>query len=202
MNAPFTVDDDETTAVPVAPEGWTIRTEDDAAFATDRLLALNEQIERLERQFERNRARLARELMRAQEFFGPMLEAWARAHPPRKGKTIHLATGDLSFRRVNGGLHIEDADACLEWAEEKLPEAIRREVVRRLDAERVKREASRLLSERVMTLGASVLPASTNAEAAALAAHLVAEGDRALPPGVVRTPDVETFTVNPPKGAK
>lgn len=200
MNAPITIAVDDVEA-PLAPEGWCIRTEDEAAWAVDRILSVEEQIERVQRQFERNMTRLERELGRAREFFEPHLQLWYAQHPPAKGRTLHLATGDLAVRKQPGGVFIDDKEACLEWAESVLPEAIRREVVRNLDAERVKREAARMMSAAVMDALGSTPPATVD-EARARADVACTVGVRALPPGVAFKPDTEVFSVKSPKGGR
>jgi hypothetical protein len=197
MSAPIVIDVDE---APVAPEGWCIRTEDDAAFAVDRIVSIEEQIERVQRQYERNMTRLERELARAREFFEPHLQLYFAQHPPKKGRTLHLATGDISWRRQPGGVFVDDEVACMAWAEETFPDAVAREVKRSLDKERIKRHAQWLMSAATMECG-SQLPTNDD-ELSAQVDRMLAAGRAALPPGVTFKVDVDVFSVKSPKGGR
>lgn len=200
MNAPFDLDED--LELPVAPTGFQVTDEASAAWATDKVLAAEARVERLKAQAGRNIARAEKELARAREFFEPMLRAWAWANPPRRGRTIHLATGDVGFRRVNGGIFVEDEKAVLEWAIGHLPEAVYRAVVTQLDKARCKREGERIFTKACEDqFMAADMPADPM-DAVALTARLLDEAARALPPGMVRRQDEEKFEVRSPKGGK
>jgi phage host-nuclease inhibitor protein Gam len=70
------------------------------------------------------RARIVADRERFLARFEHELQLWAGANLPRRGKTIQLLTGALSFRTIKGGPRIRDAAAVLTWAEEHAPEAI------------------------------------------------------------------------------
>ena len=55
----------------------------------------------------------------------PALEMWAKANPPKRGKTIRLPVGQLGWRRVPGGPRVIDDAAALAWARQALPQAVR-----------------------------------------------------------------------------
>lgn len=204
MNAPFTPDDDDL-ELPFAPEGWCVDSEEKAAWAAERILEGREAILRLERQFERNLTRAHRELARRESFLGAQLKAWAQANPPRRGKTIHLATADLSFRRTAGGIVIENEEQALEWAEQHCPEAIRRGVLRKLDFALMKRRAAQLMSEKTIEAarGHSLLPAAPSIEESFARADAALQAGRAaLPPGTAFDEGEEQFHVVEPKDPK
>lgn len=203
MNMPLFLEDDEI-EMPLAPAGFQVHDERSAAWAAEKVVEAEERVRRIERQAERNLARAEKELARARAFFIPMLRAWAEANPPKRGRTIHLATGDLSFRRVNGGIFVQNEEACLEWAETKLPEAIRREVVRKLDFERAKREGERVFTEACVDVFVDPPAVQGNSpiEVALAMEAALDEAAKKLPPGMVRRQDSEVFEVRAPKGGK
>lgn len=204
MNAPNTIvipDDD--VEEPLAPEGWTVRDEDSAAWAVDVVLSYEERCERIKRQHVSVLGRAEKELERAKAFFLPMLRAWAEKNPPKKGRTIHLSTGSMSFRKKPGGIFVEDEAACIEWAEENLPDAIRREVIRKLDVARAKRVGEVALSAGMFeALGKVEGLENMTEEEAGLA--VLNEASKQLPPGMVRRDDEDTFEIKAPgvKGVK
>lgn len=121
-----------------SPMRWSCLTERDAIFALDTLAVCRERVERWKRNTAAEIVRLERELAAAEEFFVPELERWALENPPAKGRSIHLPSGTLSFRKVPGGFRIVDRDAVRAWAERCLPHAIVAEVVERLDVDRIR----------------------------------------------------------------
>lgn len=125
------------------PTGWRIDTEERAAWAVDRILAAEERLERVKAQAAHWQRLAERELERARAFFCPHLEEWAREHPPARGKTIHLATGDLAFRTVRGSLRVADPERALAWARANLPGAIDRKVTERVVAIEVRSYADK-----------------------------------------------------------
>jgi phage host-nuclease inhibitor protein Gam len=95
-----------------------------AAWAADKVLAARERLERIKASCAAAIASAERDVASAERFFLPLLEAWARQHPPKKGKTIRLTTGALVFRSVPGGPRLADPDAALAWARANKPELI------------------------------------------------------------------------------
>ena len=95
-----------------------------AAWALDKILAARERAARVKAACAAMVAEAEREVADAEGFFLPLLEAWARANPPAKGKTIRLPTGALAFRSVPGGPRVYDDAAALEWARANLPDAV------------------------------------------------------------------------------
>lgn len=124
--------------VPPLVERWSCKTERDAIFALDVIATHRERIARWEANTAAEIERLKRELQSAEDFFVPELERWALEHLPKKGRSIHLPSGTLSFRKVPGGFRIVDKDAVRAWAERCLPLAIVAEVVERLDVDRIR----------------------------------------------------------------
>lgn len=114
-------EDDEAPARPP----WAVVSEDDAAWAADKVLAARERHARIVAACAAQVAAAAREVARAEGYFLPLLEDWARRHPPARGRTIHLPTGQLAFRCVPGGPRVVDDAAALSWARGSLPAAVR-----------------------------------------------------------------------------
>jgi hypothetical protein len=160
-----------------APEGFVIDTEEKAAWAVDKIVSLRAAAERLVAQFERNSTRLERELARLEEFFVPMLKAFYDAHPPSKGKTLHLATGDLAKKKEAARFSVEDEKAVVEWARKALPADLALLVAERLEAGR---EAFEI------------------AEAKKLARDHHKK-TKEIVPGTAITPESESFHVKSPK---
>jgi phage host-nuclease inhibitor protein Gam len=106
--APFTVDD-----------------AGKAAWALDKVLAARERVARIKAACEKMIGEAETDARDAEAFFLPLLEEWARANPPAKGKTIRLTTGALAFRSVPGGPRVADEAATLAWARAQLPDAVR-----------------------------------------------------------------------------
>jgi hypothetical protein len=131
--------DEHEHAEPLADEGFTVKDEDSAAWAVNVVLSYDEQIHRTKVQYERMMDRLEKERQRARDYFLPMLRAFYESNPPRKGRTLHLVTGDLKMRTVPGGIRIDDEAAIRVWAEAHLPEAFR-EQFRQRAAERAERD--------------------------------------------------------------
>lgn len=122
------------------PEGFEVggtfrvTSEEKAAWVVNKLLTYDEQLARLDAQHAKMRAQLlARRDSFSAMFLAP-LRQWAEANPPLKGKTIHLLTGSLSFRRVKRSAKVVDPKAALRWAEDNLPEAIQVTVQKKPDA--------------------------------------------------------------------
>lgn len=103
---------------------WVIADESRAAWAVDKVLTARERLARIKATCAAMIAEAQRDVESAESFFLPHLEAWARANPPRKGKTLKLTTGALSFRTVPGGPRVVDAAVCLEWARDHAATAI------------------------------------------------------------------------------
>lgn len=115
---------------------FTVHDEASAAWAADRVLSARERVARIKAACQAMIAEAEREATEAAAFFLPMLEAWARANPPRRGKAIHLTTGSLAFRTVPGGPRVVDEAAALEWARAEYTDAVR--VVESLDRNAIK----------------------------------------------------------------
>jgi phage host-nuclease inhibitor protein Gam len=120
------------------PEVFRVVNEEHAAWVVNRILTVEEKIARLEAQYKKASAALAREKEALEARFMAPLEAWAEANLPRKGRTIHLLTGSLSFRAVKGGPRVADSAATLAWASEALPDAVITQTTRKVDAAAVK----------------------------------------------------------------
>lgn len=122
----------------VQPDAWgTVRvtSEEKAAWVVNKLLGYDEQLARLDSQYQTMRRRLLAQRESFEGMFLVPLRQWAEANPPAKGKTIHLLTGSLSFRRVRRSAKVTDPKAALRWAEEHFPEAVSVTVQKRPDAE-------------------------------------------------------------------
>lgn len=117
-------------------EPWAITDEGKAAWAVDKVLAARERLARVKAACQAMIDEAAREVQDAEAFFLPQLEMWARANPPRKGKTIRLMTGSLAFRTVPGGPRVADEGQCMDWAKRYCPDAIK--VVERLSVTAIK----------------------------------------------------------------
>lgn len=107
------------------PTPFAIDSEARAAWAADKVLAARERLARIKANCQAMIEAAQSEVESAESFFLPMLEAWAREHPPRRGKTIRLPTGALSFRTVPGGPRVVNEDDALDWAEFHLPAAVK-----------------------------------------------------------------------------
>lgn len=95
---------------------FTIDSEEKAAWAVNKILSFDEQIERVKEQSKLLVESLEKEKASFEARFLLELEEWARANMPRKGKTVKLITGQLQFRRKPGGPRITDAAAFTDWA--------------------------------------------------------------------------------------
>jgi len=62
---------------------------------------------------------------------GP-LQRYYEAHPPRRGKTLHLPTGSLAMRTRRGGPRKVDEAAVKSWAAAEAPDFLAEELVIRL----------------------------------------------------------------------
>lgn len=197
MSAPLDVDADEIFDQPIAPDGFSIQTEEQASWAVNTLLTLDEQIDRVKAQHTKVLRLMEGARDRARDFFEAHLRAFLEAHPPAKGKTLHLPHGSLSLRMVPGGPRIDDEAACLEWARRSAPKYIRRIVTERLDSEGVRelyeRTAAHIHIAR--SLAASSQDEKARAELDSQADAMLAE----LPAGVGYRVDEERLYVRGPK---
>jgi hypothetical protein len=110
-----------------------IITEEEAVRLVDRLLTQEERIARVEAQFERMRSDLSREQQEIEAEAIPLLEAYWRANPPKRGKTLRLLTGDVQLRSVPGrwGIEPKHEEEVIAWAMLHLPDAVAVDVRRR-----------------------------------------------------------------------
>lgn len=106
-------------------EPWAVTDEGSAAWAVDRVLTARERLARVKANCERLVSEAEREVRDAEAYFLPLLELWARANPPRKGKSLRLHTGVIAFRTVPGGPRVVDQAAALAWAKQHCPDAVR-----------------------------------------------------------------------------
>lgn len=136
-----TIEAPEDEAPAPAPERFIIDTEDKAVWALDRIMREREALARLDAQYAAMRAAQVAELERVEARFLLPLEDWARANPPKKGKTIKTLAGNLSFRTVKGGMRVTDKAAALEYARAERPELLRVKMIEELDAEKAKAHA-------------------------------------------------------------
>jgi hypothetical protein len=118
-----------------ADDFFRVDSEERAAWVTNKILGYDEQLARLDNQYKAMRARLEGERDGFRSRWLQPLAMWADANLPKRGKTIHLLTGSLSFRRLKAGAQVVDQKAAVRWAEEHFPEAIQLTVTKRADAE-------------------------------------------------------------------
>ena len=97
-------------------EPFVIDDADKASWAVDKILIARERLERVKAQFQAAVHEAQQEVVDAEAFFLPQLEAWYNANPPRKGKSIKLPHGTVGKRTVPGGPRVVDETAVLEWA--------------------------------------------------------------------------------------
>ncbi len=117
-----TIDQDD---APLAPLGWRVESAEQAEFALTLLLGYDGEVARREAAL----AAHAKQAKRAHEFFEPLLEVYYDANPPKKGKTLHLANGDLQKVSRAPKLVVVDEEALLTWAREHLADAIESDFV-------------------------------------------------------------------------
>lgn len=124
MTAPAEFDQGELPEGYEASGAFRVTSPDKAAWVVNKLLGYDEQLARLDSQYQTMRRRLLAQRESFEGMFLQPLRQWAELNPPAKGKTIHLLTGSLSFRRVKAGTKVVDAKAAVKWAEEHFPEAV------------------------------------------------------------------------------
>jgi phage host-nuclease inhibitor protein Gam len=96
-----------------------------AEWIVGKLLSCDEEMARLEEQHQVRLAAVARRKARLEHRFGAELRTFVEGQlAGKKTKTLNLATGSCSLRKVPGGLRMQDSKLALEWAREHLPEAI------------------------------------------------------------------------------
>ncbi len=61
--------------------------------------------------------------------FVTQVKNWFQANLPKKGKSLVLTHGKLSFASAGGNLVIEDEEKALEWAQEHCKEAIKKDLL-------------------------------------------------------------------------
>jgi phage host-nuclease inhibitor protein Gam len=120
------------------PERFHIHDEASADWAVDKLVSMDEKLERLERQYKAAKAAIVRDKEALERRFLSEIRAWAEGQLTGKTKTLHLLSGSISFRSVKGGPRVRDAAEVLAWARESLPEAIIETVTHKVDAQTVK----------------------------------------------------------------
>jgi hypothetical protein len=110
-----------------------IITEEEATRLVDRLLSQEERIARLEAQHQRMYIDLTKEQQEIEAEAIPLLEAYWRANPPRRGKTLRLLTGDVQLLSVPGrwGIDPKHEEEVIAWAMLHLPDAVAVDVRRR-----------------------------------------------------------------------
>ena len=142
-----TIEAPEEGAPAAAPERFIIDTEDKALWALERIMRERESLARLDAQYAAMRAAQVAELERTEARFLLPLEDWAKANPPKKGKTIKTLAGDLAFRTVNGGWRVTDKAAALEWAKAERPELVKVKTTEELDTDAAKALAAAIAKE-------------------------------------------------------
>jgi phage host-nuclease inhibitor protein Gam len=120
------------------PERFHIHDEASADWAVDKLVSMDEKLERLERQYKAAKAAIMRDKEAFERRFLSEIRAWAEGQLTGKTKTLHLLSGSISFRSVKGGPRIKDHSDVLAWAQENLPEAVVPTVTLKVDAQAVK----------------------------------------------------------------
>jgi phage host-nuclease inhibitor protein Gam len=120
------------------PERFHIHDEATADWAVDKLVSMDEKLERLERQYKAAKAAIVRDKDAFERRFLSEIRAWAEGQLTGKTKTLHLLSGSISFRSVKGGPRIADSREVEAWAHENLPEAIIETVTHKVDAQAVK----------------------------------------------------------------
>lgn len=110
-----------------------IITEEEAVRLVDSLLTQEERIARLEAQHQRMYIDLTKEQQEIEAEALPLLEAYWRANPPKRGKTLRLLTGDVQLRSVPGrwGVDHKHEEEVIAWAMLHLPDAVAVDVRRR-----------------------------------------------------------------------
>lgn len=109
-----------------APE-WVIEDESMADWALDRIRRAEESLARIQQNAEAAVRRAKTEAARTRSFFEPKIRDWAERHRPARGKTIHLMSGDLAWRKKPAKLEVTDKHLLLAWSRDHLPDAIKTE---------------------------------------------------------------------------
>lgn len=152
-----------------APAGFEVVDEDSAAWAVSVIRARRRHLADLEEQYIARATKAKRELERAEQFFMPLLERWARSELRNQGarapRHVDVATGRLQFRKREGGIKISDDAAVMEFArklEETAPGVIVKQVKEGIDRERLKAGLAALfsgeLAKKLMELAPIVNP--------------------------------------------
>lgn len=114
-------------ALYMAPRG-AIVSEEDASRVLDKLLTARERAERLVAQAEVRKRQAEAEAARVERWALPALEAWLEANPPKgKRRSRDLEAGRIGWRKVGGGVAVDDEAAALAWCDEHAPEAVKRD---------------------------------------------------------------------------
>lgn len=164
-----------------APEGWTVRSLEDADWALARIAECERQADENSRALAAAVGRLKRSIAQLEErtkglnaaleqraaYFRGQLELYARDNRETllvgKKKSRSLPHGSFGWRRTGGQPFVADAGALMQWAKEQPPETGFLELVESMSWALIKR-------------------------------HCKESGE--LPPGVELEPEVEVFTVD------
>lgn len=135
-------------------EQWSIRTEQDAAWAVGKIAAADLAVQHAKEQAAEYVRRVEAEAEQTRRYFTGHLECYFNEHPPAKGKTVKTPAGAFGFRTVPGGLVVEDRERATTWAEKEFPETVVVQVKKTLDVPAFKRRCGSILAP-----GCSMKPA-------------------------------------------
>lgn len=105
-------------------ETFHVTSESKADWVIKKILAIEDEIDRIERQHERRVKQLEREKEFFKIRFGAELEGWIRANLNGRKKSIDLPHGRAGFRKSQETIEIIDQDAAVDWAKENCPSAL------------------------------------------------------------------------------
>lgn len=112
-------DDDESTP-------WVCDSEEKATWAVHQVARADADVARAKAQAAIYVEKVRREAEATRAFFQAQLELYYAEHPPAKGKQVKTAAGVFGFRKVPGGLSVDDEEAAIAWAVDELPGAVTR----------------------------------------------------------------------------
>lgn len=121
MSAPIEVDDEVAVA-----SGFAIVDDATASWVVGKILACDEELQRIEAQHAVIVAAVKRRKAALEARFGAELRGYAAQRlEGGRTRTLHLPTGSCAFRVTRGGPRIVDEQLALAWAIAALPAAVR-----------------------------------------------------------------------------
>lgn len=121
-------------------EQWSIRTEQDAAWAVGKIAAADLAVQHAKEQAAEYVRRVEAEAEQTRRYFRGHLECYYAEHPPAKGKSVKTPAGSYGMRKVPGGLFVDDDAKATAWAREHRPHLVERITTYKLDKAGLKRE--------------------------------------------------------------